>query len=220
MSAEPGKQLAHVTRSLLDHDTLLFLPITLPRPAHQQSQPIQDTQDRKGPERRVKPKKKNMDYQKLSLAVLLFAALYGIYTILDANLESFYIFNPPQLHKIALSAIDQHGNNTQAIVSDIISQLSAIDSIKPHLNFQEEWIFNNAGGAMGAMYIIHASEFPLHLQLPLFSLVCFSCFLLLSNPQREGERERNQPKRNKPTPSFLSVYIHLFSPNQTSHPQA
>ncbi|EMF11494.1 ERG2 and sigma1 receptor-like protein [Sphaerulina musiva SO2202] len=98
-----------------------------------------------------------MDYQKLSLAVLLFAALYGIYTILEANLESFYIFNPPQLHKIALSAIDQHGNNTQAIVSDIISQLSAIDSIKPHLNFQEEWIFNNAGGAMGAMYIIHAS---------------------------------------------------------------
>lgn len=196
MSAEPGKQLAHVTRSLLDHDTLLFLPITLLRPAHQQSQPTQDTQDRKGPERRVKrKKKKNMDYQKLSLAVLLFAALYGIYTILEANLESFYIFNPPQLHKIALSAIDQHGNNTQAIVSDIISQLSAIDSIKPHLNFQEEWIFNNAGGAMGAMYIIHASEFP---KTP--SNLFFCCFLSFFQTLKR-ERERNH-QRKKPTPNF------------------
>lgn len=195
MSAEPGKQLAHVTRSLLDHDTLLFLPITLLRPAHQQSQPIQDTQDRKGPERRVKQKKKNMDYQKLSLAVLLFAALYGIYTILEANLESFYIFNPPQLHKIALSAIDQHGNNTQAIVSDIISQLSAIDSIKPHLNFQEEWIFNNAGGAMGAMYIIHASEFPPNpLQLSIFSLVCFSFFSFQTPKERERKKKSTKKK--------------------------
>lgn len=156
-----------------------------------------------------------MDYQKLSLAVLLFAALYGIYTILDANLESFYIFNPPQLHKIALSAIDQHGNNTQAIVSDIISQLSAIDSIKPHLNFQEEWIFNNAGGAMGAMYIIHASEFPqkspLQLPLFLFSLVCFSFFSFFQTPkERESERRINQKEINKT--SHFSLYLHLILP--------
>lgn len=200
MSAEPGKQLAHVTRSLLDHDTLLFLPITLLRPAHQRIQPIQDTQDRKGPERRVKPKKKNMDYQKLSLAVLLFAALYGIYTILDANLESFYIFNPPQLHKIALSAIDQHGNNTQAIVSDIISQLSAIDSIKPHLNFQEEWIFNNAGGAMGAMYIIHASEFSPQPPVTSFSAVFSPSF----KPSKERERARKKSLKEKTNPEFSS----------------
>ncbi|USW55127.1 Putative ERG2/sigma1 receptor [Septoria linicola] len=98
-----------------------------------------------------------MDFQKISISVLLFAIAYGIYAVLEANLDSFYIFNPAQLHKIALSAIDQHGNNTQAIVSSIVSQLSAIDSVKPHLNFEEEYIFNNAGGAMGAMYIIHAS---------------------------------------------------------------
>lgn len=157
-----------------------------------------------------------MDYQKLSLAVLLFAALYGIYTILEANLESFYIFNPPQLHKIALSAIDQHGNNTQAIVSDIISQLSAIDSIKPHLNFQEEWIFNNAGGAMGAMYIIHASEFPKTENPPtvtsFFPSSAFLVFSFFQTPkEREREREINQKEINK-TPPILSIYIHLIFP--------
>lgn len=138
-----------------------------------------------------------MDYQKLSLAVLLFAALYGIYTILEANLESFYIFNPPQLHKIALSAIDQHGNNTQAIVSDIISQLSAIDSIKPHLNFQEEWIFNNAGGAMGAMYIIHASEFPPSPPPSSYLFFPSSAFLVFSFFQTPKERVRKKKSTKK-----------------------
>ncbi|CAK1360312.1 C-8 sterol isomerase [Cercospora beticola] len=93
----------------------------------------------------------------LSITVLLLAIFSGIYFLLDSQLEKFYIFNPPQLHAIAQQAISEHGNNTEGIVTSIISQLSAIESVKSHINLEQEWIFNNAGGAMGAMYIIHAS---------------------------------------------------------------
>lgn len=49
------------------------------------------------------------------------------------------------------------GNNTQAVVASIVTQLRENPAVKPYLSIEEEWIFNNAGGAMGAMYIIHAS---------------------------------------------------------------
>ncbi|KAM0721076.1 hypothetical protein Q7P37_003362 [Cladosporium fusiforme] len=90
------------------------------------------------------------------LIVALAALLYGVYVFLEANLESFYIFNPTQLHEFAQSAIAQHGNDTRAIVTDIVANLQTTPA-KPFVNLEQEWIFNNAGGAMGAMYIIHAS---------------------------------------------------------------
>lgn len=45
-------------------------------------------------------------------------------------------------------------------MQDIVSELSA-KLPGGYINLNEEWIFNNAGGAMGAMYIIHASKLPL-----------------------------------------------------------
>lgn len=98
-----------------------------------------------------------MVYAKLSVGVLLAAILYSVYSILEANLERFYIFTPEQLHKVSLNAIEQHGNHTESVVASIVMQLREVPTIKPHLAVEEEWIFNNAGGAMGAMYIIHAS---------------------------------------------------------------
>lgn len=91
------------------------------------------------------------------LLVALAALLYGVYVFLEANLESFYIFNPTQLHTFAQSAVAQHGNDTRAIVTDIVANLQTTPA-KPYVNLEQEWIFNNAGGAMGAMYIIHASK--------------------------------------------------------------
>lgn len=99
-----------------------------------------------------------MDLTKTSIWILIAAIFYGVYLTLEANLEKFYIFDPTTLHKVTLSAIEKHGNDTEALVAEIVSDLQAIPSVSPHINLDQEWIFNNAGGAMGAMYIIHASK--------------------------------------------------------------
>jgi hypothetical protein len=89
------------------------------------------------------------------LVALLIPALY----VLDKNLEAFYIFQPDQLHDLAKRGIQAHGNDTKSIVRYIVEELSQQVSTQAYVNTREEWVFNNAGGAMGAMYIIHASEF-------------------------------------------------------------
>jgi C-8 sterol isomerase len=83
--------------------------------------------------------------------ILLSSSLYYI-TSYQTN---FYIFDPTALHNLSLSAIQTQGNSTAAMVSHIVSELSKTH-VK-HVTLDEEWVFNNAGGAMGAMYIIHAS---------------------------------------------------------------
>ncbi|KAK4495958.1 hypothetical protein PRZ48_013226 [Zasmidium cellare] len=91
------------------------------------------------------------------LTVLLAAIGYRGYLTLEENLESFFIFNPDQLKQISSAALEQHGNNTEAVVSHIVASLQQIEGVRDHINLEQEWVFNNAGGAMGAMYIIHAS---------------------------------------------------------------
>lgn len=110
-----------------------------------------------------------MNFLYLALTVLLAAIGYRQYLVLEQNLENYYIFSPPQLKEISQAALAQHGNNTEAVVSHIVVSLNEIESVKPYINLEEEWVFNNAGGAMGAMYIIHASTPPhLHLLACLF----------------------------------------------------
>ncbi|KAF2682104.1 sigma receptor and C-8 sterol isomerase [Lentithecium fluviatile CBS 122367] len=89
-----------------------------------------------------------------SLAVVV-AALSAAMYFLENHLEKFYIFSPSELHALSQEAISLHGNDTSSAVSHIVTQLSK--SHPNHVNLAEEWVFNNAGGAMGAMYIIHAS---------------------------------------------------------------
>ncbi|KAL1649124.1 C-8 sterol isomerase [Diplodia intermedia] len=93
----------------------------------------------------------------LSIVAVLAALFLPIYTYLEKNLESFYIFDHKDLHDLANRAIAQHGNDTRGIVSYITTELSGRDHLTSFVNLDEEWVFNNAGGAMGAMYIIHAS---------------------------------------------------------------
>ena len=75
--------------------------------------------------------------------------------------QQFYVFEPAKLNALARSAIDKHGNDTRAIISHIVANLTAeYPPSAKRLNInprQDEWVLSNAGGAMGAMYIIHAS---------------------------------------------------------------
>ncbi|KAL4973499.1 ERG2 and Sigma1 receptor like protein-domain-containing protein [Aspergillus desertorum] len=92
----------------------------------------------------------------LSIAIAFLALFTGLYKYFDARLDQFYIFDHHHLHDLSQRAIAAHGNDTRAIVKYIVSELDEKVG-STHLNRDEEWVFNNAGGAMGAMYIIHAS---------------------------------------------------------------
>lgn len=106
----------------------------------------------------------------LSLIAVFLALFSALYSYLDARLDQFYIFDQDHLHDLSQRAIAAHGNDTRGVVDYIVAEL---DQKVPsqYVNKEEQWVFNNAGGAMGAMYIIHASTF-FHSFLHLFSVWC------------------------------------------------
>lgn len=95
-------------------------------------------------------------FRNLSIIAVFLALFSAVYSFLDARLDQFYIFNPDHLHDLSQRAIKAHGDDTHSIVNFIVSELETKVGTE-HLNLEQEWVFNNAGGAMGAMYIIHAS---------------------------------------------------------------
>ena len=96
--------------------------------------------------------------QTITVLAFVLALVSALFYFLDSHLEWFYIFTPKELHDLSLRAISAHGNDTRAVVGYIVDELSE-KLPGGYVNLDEEWIFNNAGGAMGAMYIIHASKF-------------------------------------------------------------
>lgn len=92
----------------------------------------------------------------LGILAVVVAFLSVIVYYIETHLEDFYIFSPAQLHDLSIRALDAHGNDTRSVVAYIVDELSG-KLPGGYVNLDEEWIFNNAGGAMGAMYIIHAS---------------------------------------------------------------
>ncbi|KAG0650103.1 Delta-8-delta-7 sterol isomerase [Hyphodiscus hymeniophilus] len=91
-----------------------------------------------------------------TILAIIIALLSTLFYFLDSRLDCFYILDPSDLHDLSLRAISSHGNDTRAVVGFIVGELSE-KFPGGYVNLDEEWIFNNAGGAMGAMWIIHAS---------------------------------------------------------------
>lgn len=60
----------------------------------------------------------------LTLLAALVALLSSAAYFLESHLESFYIFNPAQLHDLSLRALDKHGNDTALVVQFIVDELS------------------------------------------------------------------------------------------------
>lgn len=91
----------------------------------------------------------------LTILGLLTALLASVVYVIEQNLDKFYVFELDHLQDLAKRSVEHHGNNTRGAVKYIVDELS--ERLPAHVNVEEEWMFNNAGGAMGAMYIIHAS---------------------------------------------------------------
>ncbi|TFK86556.1 C-8 sterol isomerase [Polyporus arcularius HHB13444] len=93
--------------------------------------------------------------------IILALVLYAVCSVLDRVKDRWYVLDPTHLHELAQNAVRAHPNDIHSIIPYIVSNLTAeypASSGKIALNLDtSEWMLNNAGGAMGGMYIIHAS---------------------------------------------------------------
>ena len=63
-----------------------------------------------------------------------------------------YVFEPEVLHEIACRNL---GPPMEELLPKLVADLA--DRYPNHINTDLDWVFNNAGGAMGAMTFLHGS---------------------------------------------------------------
>ncbi|PBL02015.1 ERG2 and sigma1 receptor-like protein [Armillaria gallica] len=109
--------------------------------------------------KKAQAKKQNGSILKWATRILFLSIFVSACSWLDTIKDRWYVLDPTELHELAKSAIDASPNNTAGMIEHIVANLTATyPSEQIRLNTDSsEWVFNNAGGAMGAMYIIHAS---------------------------------------------------------------
>lgn len=87
---------------------------------------------------------------------VVFTLLAAVFFQLDQIKERFYIFDQNVLQKVAQENIAKYGGkDTRALINGIAADLEK--EYPGHIALKEEWVFNNAGGAMGSMWMLHAS---------------------------------------------------------------
>ncbi|KAI8066305.1 ERG2/sigma1 receptor-like protein [Gilbertella persicaria] len=88
--------------------------------------------------------------------LFVLSLLLAICMGLDQVIHHCYIFDQHKLQEVAQRNIAKYGqNDTRAMIQNIALDLEK--EYPGHVSLKEDWVFNNAGGAMGAMWILHGS---------------------------------------------------------------
>ncbi|EKM57555.1 uncharacterized protein PHACADRAFT_251242 [Phanerochaete carnosa HHB-10118-sp] len=107
------------------------------------------------------PKASGSCLKKWFFRLIAAAVLYVTCQYLDTIKHRWYVFEPESLHQLAKAAIaaSPDPNDAWFMANYIAKNLTeTYPQTQIALNPNpSEWVFSNAGGAMGAMYVIHAS---------------------------------------------------------------
>lgn len=89
------------------------------------------------------------------LLVALLAVVTGGLIAVEQN--ATYSFSPEAVNSLAQQALKQAGENATA-AKKVQTTVALVQQQYPNITSQNpKWLFNNAGGAMGSMLVLHAS---------------------------------------------------------------
>lgn len=112
-------------------------------------------------DRKMKPSQSRpgqpFSFRKLGILAGFLAFVAAGICFVESRFDKYFIFDPAHLEDLSQRAISAHGNDTSSVVEFIVSELDQKVDAK-YMNHDRRWVFNNAGGAMGAMFLIHASK--------------------------------------------------------------
>ena len=95
-------------------------------------------------------------YSPVPLALTVLIALSSIFLYLFVGHESQYIFSPSFMKSTVAKALERHEpDDVSGMVNTIVQELRKKHG--DHIIADPPWMFNNAGGAMGSMLILHCS---------------------------------------------------------------